>query len=67
LHDAALFIQYSLVDSFQHVTHAVRLEEQHSVERAFGHCLEIVCAVKPCGAIQVCRADAINQLNVFTG
>ena len=53
LHDAALLIQYDLINGSEHMAHAVGLQEQHSVKCALGGGLVVIGAVKPGGAVEV--------------
>ncbi len=61
LHDAALLIQFLLVDGADEVPHAIRLEPQRQIERAHRHVLVIVRTVEPRGAVHLGGAGRLER------
>ena len=64
LHDAALLVEFRLIDGPQHVSHAVRLHPQGHIQRRGRNILEIVRPVRVRRSVHAGRADAVEGLEI---
>ena len=64
LHDAALEVEFFLVEDAEQMAHAVAFSEEHVVEHGGGNIFEIIGAVVVGGAVQIGGADALHGVDV---
>src|SRR5882724_2683200 len=64
LHDAALQIEFFLIQDAKQMSHAIAFREEHVIEHGSGDIFKIIGAVAVSGAVQVGSADAFHGVDV---
>ena len=66
LDDANLIIEFLLRHRTKQIAHPVTFKEERAVKRCGWHRLEIIGAVKPCGAVKISRANLLKRFKKIT-
>ena len=66
LNDAALEIEFFLIEDGEQMAHAIAFGEENVVEHGGGNVFEIVGAIVVGGAVEVGGADAFHGVDVVT-
>src|SRR6266403_3218 len=64
LHDAALEIEFFLVQDAEQMSHAVAFREKYVIQHRSGNVFKIIGAIGVGGAVQVASADAFHGVDV---